>query len=398
MIYASAISYSQSLIFTDLDLSFAYKVEQDNFYVQKAQLDNSELLIWATVYDQQQDVQYAVTFAYENKTWKIKKIKQKYTAFAGFDLLNNHVLAVTVAGKNWNILNHNIADLQNERDFIQLSTDKFLFTSDKSGFFQIYQSNNGKTEHLNLQNNDNHIINLWMNKGSTEIYLDMVDPEDDNSNIYTYQNNKTTLWSSKYSSVSFNDSIIVFIDKGKLKVFKIILKSKPVYQKFIVEEGADRVYRLSEKISKVETEGNNRLISNPNDVLSDVKKHCRKIGNTSKEMTELIQELERITKLKEEQNNENEVNKEASQYVNIKYIVLGYYTKNIRTSEAFSQLTGIKNIERIKYKSGYRYYVNMNTHISIFDLKMVLSEYRNLMSPFGDYPFAVDYQGNEIDY
>ena len=173
---------------------------------QKVSLKNG--ILHTTVLNQDKDIQMYVRYKYVRSAWRIRKVGVAGTFYAG-----NNVVGRIVPGATANI--YSVPDLANERDYVQLPDNSVWFTSDKSGLFKVYKLDNKKVKEVAFNNTKNkHIINLWNFEQS--LFFDVFDTETHTAKPYCYCNEKLSLLPYNFNSISFNDSVLVYIKKAKL--------------------------------------------------------------------------------------------------------------------------------------------------------------------------------------
>ncbi|HAN79588.1 MAG TPA: hypothetical protein DCQ31_18415 [Bacteroidales bacterium] len=175
---------------------------------QKALLYNG--VLHTTVLNQNNNTQFYVAYQYNGSVWKITEMGIPGTFYAG-----NNLVGRILAGGTANI--KAVPDLANERDFVQMPDSSAWFTSDKSGTFQLYELKNKQAVKVDIAGIANkHLINLWNYEQS--LFFDVYNPETNNAVSHWYSNGQLQALPYDLMSVSFNDSLLVYIKKGQLYI------------------------------------------------------------------------------------------------------------------------------------------------------------------------------------
>jgi hypothetical protein len=181
---------------------------------QKAILVNTK--IKCTVLNVNQDLQMYVSYTYDGAEWTVDEIGKTGSFYAG-----NEKIGTIIPGGSANI--PGLPNLGNERDIISMPTNEIWFTSDISGKFQPYKLNSNKAERQEMATLQNsNLVNLW--SSSNALYFDAFSAEKQISQIFSWRNNKLNKIKFDGNSISFNDSLLVYIKSGKLKVLNSVTK------------------------------------------------------------------------------------------------------------------------------------------------------------------------------
>ncbi len=175
---------------------------------QKAALFKGQIM--STVLSTRQDIQLFVRYKFNGESWVIDYMGKSGTFYAGDGKIGS-----IVPGGKANI--PKVQSLNNERDFIALNKEDIWFTSDFSGLFQIYHRTKRKIEKIQIKELQNkNLINLW--HVDSTLYFDAVSVHSKQSIIYSWKENRLDSMDFDAQSISFNDSLFVFLKKGKLIV------------------------------------------------------------------------------------------------------------------------------------------------------------------------------------
>lgn len=252
---------------------------------QKITIHNGNLE--CTVVNKNIDLQTFVQYKYNGLNWTIQQIGKPGSFYAG-----NGKVGQILPGGDANI--PGIPNIANERDFV-INTDSVKwFTCDKTGVFQIFSTVRRKVQLFNLQNlTDKHIINLW--KSPDAVFCDVIDPNTREHKNYKIVRNQAIPTGMPLYSISFNDSLVAYIQEGKPVVLVTPFVEKLVSFSFLF---TDTTYQKGLNISTIELQQlqiSSELVVDG--VLTDeAKKQMRKILTSDscsipKKRNEYIQQI-----------------------------------------------------------------------------------------------------------
>jgi len=211
-----------------------------NGVFQKAALVNNK--IYCTVLDLYADYQKVVVYKLDDEQWKISKVFQQASFYAG-----ENKIGKLIAGKSADIAG--IPDLANERDFAYSQDFNLWFTSDNSGYFQIYEWNGTEVQKIKLEQfNNKNIINLWAKDSS--VFFDVVSKN--NTTIYALKKGLLQKIDLSGKSISFNDTLLSYIKNNQLVVLKSQRLSKAINFVFaFLDTNYDKAISFSSKEASI---------------------------------------------------------------------------------------------------------------------------------------------------
>ena len=211
-----------------------------NGIFQKATLVDNK--IYCTVLDLDADYQRVVVYQVDDEKWKISKVFWQASFYTG-----ENIMSQLIAGKSADI--KGIPDLANERDIVYTRDFNVWFTSDYSGYFQIYEWNGSQVQKVKLEQfNNQHIINLWVKDSS--VFFDVISK--DNSTIYALKKGQLQKIDLSGKSISFNDTLLSYIKNDKLVVLKSQRLAKPINFIFaFLDTNYDKAITFSSKEASI---------------------------------------------------------------------------------------------------------------------------------------------------